>query len=100
MSKKTSNKPKRTQFLFFLLMFLSGGSIFYIKTLPDKQQNIWLLLTLLIVLLYSFMKSTKNWAYDNPKETEEENEENKIVYKNTDIPSLEEMIKNSQKKED
>ncbi len=98
MSKKTFNKPKKVQFLYFLLMFLSGGSIFYIKTLPDEKQNIWLLLILLVIMMYSLLKSTKNWAYDNPKEPEEESEQNKIVYKKKDIPSLEEMIKNSQKK--
>ncbi len=91
---KIRNRPKRIQFFYFLLMFVSGGILFYIKTLADDEQNIWVMLLLLIVVMYSLMKSTRNWAYDNPKKTEDETE--KIVYKDVDIPSLEEM---GQKKE-
>jgi len=96
MSKKTFNKPKKTQFFYFLLIFVSGGGLFYIKTLPDEEQNIWLLLLLLVGLLYGLMKSTRNWAYDNPKATEEDEEE-KPVYQDRDIPSLEEMVKKKKK---
>ena len=92
MSKKTFNKPKGIQSLYFLLMFLSGGILFYIKTLPDEKQNLWVMLLLLVILIYSLLKSTRNWAYDNPKD-KEENQENKLEYKDKDIPSLEEMIK-------
>ncbi len=95
MSKKTFKKPRKQQFVYFLLMFISGGILFYVKSLPDKEQNLWLMLGLLFVLLFSLKKSTQNWAYDNPKENEEEQE--KIVYKDKDIPSLEEMIKNNKK---
>ena len=97
MSKKTSNKPKSIQFIYFLLIFISGGSLFYIKTLPNDKQNIWLMLLLLVILLFSFMKSTKNWAYDNPKNTEEENSDEKTIYKDKDIPSLQDMIKKKNK---
>ena len=97
MSKKTFNKPKKAQFFYFLLIFVSGGGLFYLKTLPDEEQNIWLLLLLLIGLLYGLMKSTRNWAYDNPKTNEDEHEEDKPVYQNPDIPSLEEMVKKKKK---
>ncbi len=93
MSKKTYNKPKRTQFLYFLLFFISGGVLFYIKTLPDEDQSLGLMLALLIILMYSLMKSTRNWAYDNPKPKEEETESDKLVYKEKNIPSLEDMAK-------
>jgi len=83
--------------MYFLLIFISGGLLFYINTLPKEERNVWVMLGLLVVLLVSFMKSTRNWAYDNPKETEEEQEANKIVYKDKDIPSLEEMIKKKKK---
>ncbi len=96
MKKKTFNKPKKDQFLYFLLIFVSGGGLFYIKTLPEEEQNIWLMLLLLFGVLYGLMKSTRNWAYDNPKNTEEDEEE-KPVYKDRNIPSLEEMIKNKKK---
>ncbi len=96
MSKKTYKKPKKQQFFYFLLIFISGGILFYIKTLPDDKQNIWLMLSLFIVFLYGLKKSTQNWAYDNPKEKEEEKD--KLIYKDTDIPSLEEMIKNNKNK--
>ncbi len=100
MSKKTFKKPRRIQFLYFLLIFISGGSLFFIKNRPDDEQNIWVMLFLLLVLMYSLMKSTQNWAYDNPKPDPEEEEKQKPVYKNKDIPSLEEMIKNTKKKQD
>ncbi len=100
MSKKTFNKPKRAQFVYFLLVFLSGGALFFIKTQPDDEQNFWVMIILLMILMFSLLKSTKNWAYDNPKpkDGEEENEKNKLVYKNKDIPSLEEMINKKKKK--
>ncbi len=98
MSKKTFNKPKRAQFAYFLLVFLSGGGLFYVKTLDDKDQNIWLMLLLLLGLMYGLLKSTRNWAYDNPKPKEDEEEADKPVYKNKDIPSLEEMTKKLKKK--
>ena len=97
MSKKTFKKPKRVQFIYFLLVFISGGSLFFIKNRPDEDQNIWVMLVLLVVLMYSLMKSTQNWAYDNPKEDPEEEKKDKLVYKNKDIPSLEEMTRNSRK---
>jgi len=78
-------------------MFISGGILFYLKTLPDNDQNIWVMLILLILLMYSLMKSTQNWAYDNPKNTDENTDEQKPVYKNRDIPSLEEMTRNIKK---
>ena len=93
MSKKTYNKPKRVQFIYFLLIFVSGGGLFYLKTLPGDEQNIWVLLILLLGLLYGLMKSTRNWAYDNPKTTEKDEEKDKPVYQDRDIPSLEEMVK-------
>ncbi len=96
MSKRTFKKPKRIQFIYFLLIFLSGGSLFFIKNQPDEEQNIWLMLVLLLVLMYSLMKSTQNWAYDNPKPDPDE-EKNKPVYKDRDIPSLEDMIKKHKK---
>ncbi len=74
-------------------MFISGGILFFLKTLPDSDQNIWLMLILLVILMFSLLKSTQNWAYDNPKNREEEDSE-KIVYKEKDIPDLNEMIKN------
>ena len=77
------------------MIFLSGGGLFYIKTLPDDEQNVWLMLLLLLGLLYGLLKSTRNWAYDNPKNNEEENEP--IVYKKTKIPGLDEMVKNLKK---
>ncbi len=46
--------------------------------------------------MYSLLKSTKNWAYDNPKQNEEKKET--LEYKNPDIPSLEEMSKNYKNK--
>ena len=98
MSKKTFKKPRKTQFLYFLLMFISGGILFYIKTLPDSDQNLWIMLSLLIVLMFSLMKSTQNWAYDNPKKIEEEDQQEMPGYKNRDIPTLEEMTKNIKKK--
>ncbi len=98
MSKKTYNKPKRVQFLYFLLFFISGGILFYIKTLPDQDQSLGVMLVLLAILMYSLLKSTKNWAYDNPKPKEEEESEEKPVYKEKNIPSLEEMTKNLQDK--
>jgi len=97
MSKKTFNRPKKIQFMYFLLIFISGGILFYINTLPKADRNVWLMLAMLVVLLFSFMKSTKNWAYDNPKDNEEENEAKKTVYKDKDIPTLEEMIKKRKK---
>ncbi len=97
MSKKTFNKPKGIQSLYFLLMFLSGGSLFYINTLPDEQHKLWVMLLLLVVLMYSLLKSTRNWAYDNPKD-KEETPENKLEYKDKDIPTLEEMMKKKDKK--
>ena len=96
MSRKIYNKPKRVQFIYFLLIFISGGALFYIKTMPDDEQNFWLMIFLLIILMYSLLKSTKNWAYDNPKPKEEEEET--LEYKNPDIPSLEEMSKNYKNK--
>jgi len=97
MSKKTFNKPKRVQFIYFLLIFVSGGGLFYLKTLPDNEQNVWLLLLLLVGLLYGLMKSTRNWAYDNPKTNEEDEEKDQPVYQDRDIPSLEEMVKKKKK---
>ncbi len=97
MSKKTFNKPKRAQFIYFLLVFLSGGSLFFIKTQPDEYQNFWVMIILLFILMYSLLKSTKNWAYDNPKPKEDEEETQRPVYKDKDIPTLEEMIKNHKK---
>ena len=99
MSKKTYNKPKKIQSVYFLLIFISGGLLFYIKTLPDADQNIWLMLFLLGIMMFSLMKSTKNWAYDNPKNTEAEDDEDKLVYKDKDIPTLQEMIKKIQEKD-
>ncbi len=99
MNKKIHNKPKRAQFIYFLLIFLSGGMLFFIKTKPDDQQNFWLMIFLLIILIYSLFKSTKNWAYDNPKPKEDTDKKEISKYKNPDIPSLEEMIKNTNKKE-
>ncbi len=99
MSKKTFKKPRKIQFIYFLLIFLSGGGLFFINNQSDEDQNIWLMLFLLVVLMFSLMKSTQNWAYDNPKEDPEEEEKNKIVYKNKDIPSLEDMTKNIKKKQ-
>ncbi len=98
MSKKTFNKPKKAQFLYFLLIFASGGGLFYIKTLPDDRQNIWLMLFLLLGVLYGLMKSTRNWAYDNPKSKEEEKTP-PPVYKDRNIPSLNEMIKKKNKED-
>ena len=72
-------------------MFFSGGILFYIKTLPNNKQNIWVMLFLLLILMFSLMKSTQNWAYDNPKEKEDDNNKEKLVYKDRDIPSLENM---------
>ena len=43
--------------------------------------------------MYSLLKSTKNWAYDNPKLKDDETDKPKTVYKQKDIPSLEEMTK-------
>ncbi len=97
MSKKIYNKPKRAQIIYFLLIFLSGGALFFIKTKPDDKQNFWLMMVLLIILMYSLLKSTKNWAYDNPKPKDDEIDEPKKVYKQKDIPSLEEMTKNFKK---
>lgn len=97
MSKKTFNTPKRAQFIYFLLIFISGGALFYIKTQAEDQQNFWLMIFLLIVLMYSLMKSTKNWAYDNPKPKEGEEETEKLVYKDKNIPTLEDMTKNIKK---
>jgi hypothetical protein len=98
MSKKTFNKPKRAQLIYFLLVFISGGALFFIKTQPEKDQNFGLMILLLIILMFSLLKSTKNWAYDNPKPKEgEEDSTDKPVYKNKDIPSLEEMTKNIKK---
>ncbi|HFX17950.1 MAG TPA: hypothetical protein ENK64_02260 [Flavobacteriales bacterium] len=100
MSKKTFNKPKRAQFVYFLLVFISGGALFFIKTQPEKEQNFGLMILLLIILMFSLLKSTKNWAYDNPKpKDDEENADDKPVYKNKEIPSLEEMTKNIKKKD-
>ncbi len=79
-------------------MFISGGILFYIKTLPDSDQNLWVMLSLLIVLMFSLMKSTQNWAYDNPKKTEEEDQQEMLIYKNRDIPTLDEMTKNIKRK--
>jgi len=98
MSKKTFRKPKKIQSVYFLLVFLTGGGLFYIKTLPEQKQNLWVMLLLLIGLLYGLMKSTRNWAYDNPKNDEEAPPSNKPVYKDKNIPSLEEMIKHNEKK--
>jgi energy-converting hydrogenase Eha subunit F len=98
MSKRTFKKPKRVQFIYFLLIFISGGSLFFIKNQPEDQQNIWVMLLLLLVLMYSLMKSTQNWAYDNPKPDPEEEEKEKLVYKDRDIPSLEDMIKKNKDK--
>lgn len=98
MSRKIYNKPKRVQFIYFLLIFISGGALFYIKTLPDDEQNFWLMIFLLIILMYSLLKSTKNWSYDNPKPKEDEEEKETLEYKNPDIPSLEDMIKEHVKK--
>ena len=99
MSKKTYNKPKQAQFLYFLLFFITGGILFYIKTLPDAQQNIWVMLGLLILLIFGLLKSTRNWAHDNPKPKDEDNE-NELVYKDTNIPTLEEMTKNLNNKDE
>ena len=99
MSKKTFKKPRKIQFIYFLLIFLSGGGLFFINNQSDEDQNIWLMLFLLVVLMFSLMKSTQNWAYDNPKKDPEEEEKNKIVYKNKDIPNLEDMTKNIKKKQ-
>ena len=99
MSKKTYNKPKRAQFLYFLLFFITGGILFYIKTLPDEKQNIWVMLGLLVLLIFGLMKSTRNWAHDNPKPKDEDNE-NDLVYKDTNIPTLEEMTKNLNNKDE
>jgi len=93
MSKKTFKKPKRIQSIYSLLILISGGILFYIKTLDHDKQNIWLMLFLLLVLLYSLKKSTQNWAYDNPKDKEEA-EEPDLQYKDRNIPTLEEMTKN------
>ncbi len=79
------------------MIFLSGGGLFYIKTLPDDEQNVWLMLLLLLGLLYGLLKSTRNWAYDNPKPKENEEENEPIVYKKTKIPDLDEMVKNLKK---
>jgi len=100
MSKKTFNKPKRAQFIYFLLIFISGGALFFIKTQAEDQQNFWLMIFLLIVLMYSLMKSTKNWAYDNPKPKEGEEDAQELVYKDKDIPTLEDMAKNIKKTKD
>jgi len=97
MSKKTYKKPKKIQFFYFFLVFITGISLFYIKTLPEKDQNVFVMLVLLFIMLYGLMKSTRNWAFDNPKNEEEENE-SKIVYKDKNIPSLEEMNKRLSKK--
>ena len=97
MSKKSFNKPKRTQIIYFLLIFISGGALFFIKTKPDDEQNFWLMMILLIILMYSLLKSTKNWAYDNPKPKDDETNETKVVYKQKNIPGLEEMTKNLKK---
>ncbi len=93
MSKKAFNKPKRAQVIYFLLIFISGGALFFIKTKPDDEQSFWLMIFLLIILMYSLLKSTKNWAYDNPKLKDDETDKPKTVYKQKDIPSLEEMTK-------
>jgi len=98
MSKKTYNKPKQAQFLYFLLFFITGGILFYIKTLPDEQQNIWVMLGLLVLLLFGLLKSTRNWAHDNPKPKDDEVDEDKPVYKDKNIPTLEEMTKNLKNK--
>jgi hypothetical protein len=100
MSKKTFNKPRRIQSIYFILIFISGGGLFYIKTLPDEQQNLLLMLLLLLGLLYGLMKSTRNWAYDNPKPKEGEGEDEQLKYKERDIPGLEEMIKNIKDKKE
>jgi len=99
MSKKTFNKPKRKQAFYFLLIFLSGGALFFVKTKPDDEQNIWLMLILLIILMYALLKSTKNWAYDNPKPNDEEQADDEPVYKKREIPSLEEMTKKTKDSE-
>ena len=101
MSKKTFNKPKRVQAIYFLLIVFSGGMLFYLNKISDEEPNIWILLFFLFILMYSLLKSTKNWSYDNPKNNEENEEEknnNKLVYKDKNIPTLEEMIKKNQKK--
>jgi len=98
MSKKTYNKPKRIQFIYLLLFFITGGTLFYLKTLPKEQQHLGVFLALFIIMMFALLKSTRNWAYDNPKNKEdEENTTDKPVYKEKNIPTLEEMIQKNKK---
>jgi len=99
MSKKTFNKPKRVQLFYLLLFFTTGGTLFYLKTLPKENQHLGVLLALFIIMMFALIKSTRNWAYDNPKNTEDEKTAtDKPVYKDKNIPTLEEMMQNIQKK--
>jgi len=91
--------PSSVQAWYYLLIFVAGGFMVWEKSKPLDRQRLWFLLTWLVVMLYAFFKATRNWAYDNPKPSNEELLERERTKKQTpeirdvDIPSLEEMTR-------
>jgi hypothetical protein len=103
-NKKIHNTPKNIQAVYYLLIFVSAGLLFWEKSKPDDQVRLWWMLLWFGVMIIVFFKATKNWAHDNPKPSieellEEAGQKKKTPeIKDTDIPDLNQMMENLKKK--
>ncbi len=59
-------KPATLQFIHFILIFAGGGLIFFEQN-KEKDQNIYILVAGLIIMMYGLYKATTKWVSDNPR---------------------------------
>ena len=58
--------PKYKQLLHFAMIFIGGGAIL-VEQSKEKDQNIYILIAGLVVLMYGLYKATTKWVSDNPR---------------------------------
>jgi len=94
--------PPKHQAWLYLLIVISAGMIIWEKSKSFQEERLWWMLLWLAVMLAAFYKATQNWAYVNPKPDPEEMEQTASTYEiqDVDIPSLEEMARKVDNKEE
>ncbi len=63
--------PKYRQLLHFAMIFIGGG-IVLVEQNKEKDQNIYVLVAGLVVLMYGLYKATTKWVSDNPRPQEDD----------------------------